>query len=53
MTSYDIDVQRETIDDEDVELAEFSDEIEAWVIKEFQRVHWIQLKVFWTKVLPI
>jgi N utilization substance protein A len=38
LTGYDIDVQRETIDDEDVELAEFSDEIEAWVIKEFQRV---------------
>lgn len=38
LTGYDIDVQRETIDDEDVELVEFSDEIEAWVIKEFQRV---------------
>ena len=38
LTGYEIDVQRETVDDEDVELTEFSDEIEAWVIKEFQRV---------------
>jgi len=38
LTGYELDVQREGIDDEDVELTEFSDEIEAWVIKEFQRV---------------
>ncbi len=38
LTGYDLDVQREGIDDEDVELTEFSDEIEDWVIKEFQRV---------------
>lgn len=38
LTGYEIDVQRESVDDEDVELTEFSDEIEGWVIKEFQRV---------------
>jgi N utilization substance protein A len=38
LTGYELDVQRESIDDEDVELTEFSDEIEEWVIKEFQRV---------------
>jgi N utilization substance protein A len=38
LTGYDLDVQREGIDDEDVELTEFADEIEEWVIKEFQRV---------------
>jgi len=38
LTGYELDVQREGIDDEDVELTEFSDEIEGWVIKEFQRV---------------
>ena len=38
LTGYDIDVQRESIDDEDIELKEFDDEIEAWVIEEFQRV---------------
>jgi len=38
LTGYELDVQREGIDEEDVELTEFSDEIEAWVIKEFQRV---------------
>jgi|TARA_B110000967_G_scaffold209416_1_gene265531 N utilization substance protein A len=38
LTGYDLDVQREGVEDEDVELAEFSDEIEAWVIKEFQNV---------------
>lgn len=38
LTGYDLDVQREGVDEEDVELTEFSDEIEGWVIKEFQRV---------------
>ncbi len=38
LTGYELDVQREGIDDEDVELTEFSDEIEGWVIKELQRV---------------
>ena len=38
LTGYELDVQREGIDDEDVELTEFSDEIEAWVITELKRV---------------
>jgi N utilization substance protein A len=38
LTGYDLDVQREGVEDEDVELTEFSDEIEAWIIKEFQNV---------------
>lgn len=38
LTGYEIDVQRDGIDDEDVEITEFSDEIEAWVIKELQKV---------------
>ena len=39
LTGYEIDVQREGVeDDDDVELTEFSDEIEKWVIDEFQRV---------------
>ena len=33
-----IDVVRDIPQDEDVELTEFSDEIEAWVIQEFQRI---------------
>ncbi len=38
LTGYEIDVQREGIEEEDVELAEFSDEIEAWVIEEFHKI---------------
>ena len=39
LTGYEIDVYRETIeDDEDVDIEEFSDEIEGWVIDEFKRV---------------
>ncbi len=38
LTSYEIDVQREGIEEEDVELTEFSDEIEAWVIQEFKKI---------------
>ena len=37
LTGYEIDVYREGME-EDVELSEFSDEIEAWVISEFQKV---------------
>ncbi|MFV0247757.1 MAG: transcription termination factor NusA [Tenacibaculum sp.] len=37
LTEYDIDVQREGIE-EDVELTEFSDEIETWVIEEFKKI---------------
>ncbi len=36
LTGYELDVQREGIDDEDVELTEFSDEIEEWVITELK-----------------
>jgi N utilization substance protein A len=38
LTGYEIDVLREGMEDEDVELTEFSDEIEAWVIKEFKNI---------------
>ncbi|PCI06750.1 MAG: transcription termination/antitermination protein NusA [Flavobacteriaceae bacterium] len=39
LTGYVLDVQREGIeDDDDVELSEFSDEIEAWIIEEFEKV---------------
>jgi len=38
LTKYDIDVQREGIEEEDVELTEFSDEIEAWIIQEFKNI---------------
>lgn len=36
LTGYEIDVQREGIEDEDVELTEFTDEIEQWVIDELK-----------------
>lgn len=38
LTGYELDVQREGLEDEDVELTEFTDEIEAWVIKELKNV---------------
>ncbi len=39
LTGYVLDVQREGVeDDDDVELTEFSDEIESWIIDEFQKV---------------
>ncbi len=37
LTGYEIDVFREGVE-EDVELAEFSDEIDAWIIDEFKKV---------------
>jgi len=37
LTGYELDVQREGIDEEDVELTEFGDEIESWVIAEFKK----------------
>ena len=37
LTGYEIDVFREGIE-EDIELKEFSDEIEGWVIEEFKKV---------------
>ncbi|MFD2567350.1 transcription termination factor NusA [Pseudotenacibaculum haliotis] len=38
LTKYEIDVQREGIEEEDVELTEFVDEIEGWVIQEFKNI---------------
>lgn len=39
LTGFDIDVQREGIEmEDDVELSEFSDEIEEWIIKEFNNI---------------
>lgn len=40
LTGYELDVIREgnLVEDEDVELTEFSDEIEAWVIEEFAKI---------------
>jgi N utilization substance protein A len=40
LTGYEIDVYREsgTEDDEDVNLEEFSDEIDAWIIEEFKSI---------------
>jgi len=38
LTGYEIDVQREGIEDEDVELREFGDEIEGWVIDELKKI---------------
>ncbi|WP_196885573.1 transcription termination factor NusA [Aureivirga sp. CE67] len=38
LTGYQIDVQREGVEDEDVELVEFSDEIEGWVIEELKNI---------------
>lgn len=37
LTGYEIDVQREGVED-DVELTEFSDEIEGWIISEFKAI---------------
>lgn len=37
LTGYEIDVYREGINDEDIELEEFDDEIEEWIIAEFQK----------------
>ena len=37
LTGYEIDVFREGVE-EDVELTEFSDEIEAWVIEELKKI---------------
>lgn len=38
LTGYELDVQREGYGDEDVELTEFSDEIDAWILQEFKNV---------------
>lgn len=38
LTGFEIDVYRETTEDDDVELIEFTDEIESWIIDEFKKV---------------
>lgn len=38
LTNYEIDVYREKQEDDDVELKEFDDEIEQWIIDEFTKV---------------
>lgn len=38
LTGFEIDVYRDVEEDEDVELREFSDEIEAWVIEELHNI---------------
>ena len=39
LTGYEIDVIREGVEEEeDVELSEFSDEIDSWIIEEFSRI---------------
>jgi len=38
LTEYNIDVYREKDENDDVELTEFADEIEAWIIDEFKKV---------------
>lgn len=38
LTGYEIDVYRETEEEEDVNIDEFSDEIEQWVIDEFKAI---------------
>ncbi|MCX6284425.1 MAG: KH domain-containing protein, partial [Bacteroidetes bacterium] len=39
LTGYEIDVYRDTdVDNEDVDLMEFSDEIEQWIIDEFKNI---------------
>ncbi len=38
LTGYEIDVYRDIDEDEDVELIEFSDEIEAWILEELKNI---------------
>ena len=38
LTGFEIDVQREGVEVDDVELTEFSDEIESWIIDEFKKI---------------
>lgn len=38
LTGYEIDVKREGLEEEDVELTEFADEIEDWIINEFKKI---------------
>jgi N utilization substance protein A len=50
LTGYELDVIREgdvgaTADEDDVELTEFSDEIEEWVMKNLLKLVWIQQSI--------
>ena len=38
LTGYEIEVKRENVEVDDVELTEFSDEIEDWIIQEFVKI---------------
>ncbi|QII70821.1 transcription termination/antitermination protein NusA [Apibacter sp. B3706] len=38
LTGYEIDVRRDEPEEEDIELTEFSDEIESWIIEELKKV---------------
>ena len=38
LSGFEFDVYRETSEDDDVELVEFADEIESWIIDEFKKV---------------
>ena len=38
LTGYEIDVYREDIDSEDVDIQEFSDEIDQWIIDELKAI---------------
>ena len=55
MTGYEIDVFREGAE-EDVELSEFSDEIEAWIIEEFAKIgmksYVLELSLNYTEKFP-
>jgi hypothetical protein len=45
LTGYELDVIRDDVatgEDDDVELTEFSDEIESWVIEEFAKIGLLQ-----------
>ncbi len=38
LTGFELDVQREGVEEDDVELTEFSDEIDMWIIEEFKNI---------------
>ena len=38
LTGYEIDVYRESNEDDDVDLREFNDDIEQWILDEFKKV---------------
>lgn len=38
LTGYEIDVRRDEPEEEDIELTEFTDEIDSWIIEEFKKV---------------